>query len=182
MAFLVYQRESDAGRRVLRPTGETFQLAGFGLIYQAWRARRRPTNKGWRIDANELLHRHTQGRSTETHALVVDFHPTATNRVGLVELLEIYAFTWAYSSPREASWTPLMLRMRDLFYREYTRSLTEKKRSAIMDCVPEPRNAPESIEFLYLNGDDKSWNWGRVGATNAAFLQGEARDYFREFF
>jgi hypothetical protein len=32
--------------------------------------------------------------------------------------------------------------------------------------------ASESIEFLYQNGHDKSWNWGRVGATNAAFLQG----------
>jgi hypothetical protein len=114
--------------------------------------------------------------------LVVDFHPTAKNRVGLVELLDIYAFTWAYSSRRKASWTPLMLRMRDLFYREYARPLTKTKRSAIMDRVPEPKSPPEFIEFLYLNGDDKSWNWGRVGATNAVFLQGEARDYFRQFF
>jgi len=40
----------------------------------------------------------------------------------------------------------------------------------------------EFVEFLYLQGDDGGWNWGRNGSTNAAILHGEAREYFRKFF
>lgn len=49
-----------------------------------------------------------------------------------------------------------------------------------MKQLPEPSDdTPDFVEFLYLQGN---WNWGMNGITNAAFLRGKARAYFREFF
>lgn len=76
-----------------------------------------------------------------------------------------------------------MLRLRDVFYQEYNQPLNSSQRDEILKTLPEPRpDAADFVEFLYLNGSAHRWNWGKNGMTNAAFLHGAAREYFRQFF
>ena len=75
-----------------------------------------------------------------------------------------------------------MLKFHDVFYQKYEQEISPTQKAEIMNAIPCDFHGADFIEFLYLNGDDKGWNWGRSGMTNAAFLHDAARDYFREFF
>jgi len=76
-----------------------------------------------------------------------------------------------------------MLRFRDVYYEEFETQLVPAQKITILNRLPEYKaDSLDFVEFLYLNGDSRSWNWGRNGMTNAAFIQGSARDYFRQFF
>jgi len=183
MAFLLYERVAQNGGGILRPTREYFHIAGYNLVYQAWERRGRPTNQGWHVSADELIAIHTRdAHDYRTRRLVIDFHPSATRRIGLIELLDIYAFTHEASAPGEAGWTPMLLRLQDILYEEYDHDLTPEQKQTIIGNIPEPSTGEDFVEFLYLNGPDKGWNWGRNGSTNAAFIHGAAREYFRRFF
>jgi hypothetical protein len=162
------------------PTGENYCLAGHNLIHSLWIEREKPVDKGWHISGDDLVKAQTKGReSASTRALLIDFHPSSRERIGVIELLDIYAYTYAGDEPGSARWTPMMLRIKDIFYSEDPNTEAEKAR-----CLERlvPNQYDESVEFLYLNGCDKSWNWGRNGMTNAAFIGGDARVYFRKFF
>ncbi len=78
MAFLIFERVIENGSPILRPTGESFSLAGYNLIYQAWEKHGRPIDQGWHVTADELI----QLQSKEQYAhdvrrLVIDFDPKA---------------------------------------------------------------------------------------------------------
>jgi hypothetical protein len=182
VAFLVF-RETLAGKElVLRPTGETFSLAGHNLLYRAWESRGRPLNSGWMVTREELVRlRFEADADRQKTRLIIDFHPTSTGRIGLIEPVNIYAYT-CDDGEGGALWTPLMLRMRHVFYLEYEEELSPDKKAQVLGAIPCRDSEEESIEFLYLNGDSYGWNWGRSGMTNAAFIQGGAREYFRQFF
>lgn len=181
MTFLVFEQFAAEGQQALRSTGNQFRLAGYNLLHRAWERRGKPLDKGWHVTRDDLLDLHFGNEARPRGArLVIDFHPSATDRIGLIEPLDIYAYT--YGDGGRAVWTPLMLRLYDIYYEEYEEALTPEVRTEIMSRIPLDFAGYEAIEFLYLNGDDHGWNWGRNGMTNAAFLQGGARDYFRQFF
>jgi hypothetical protein len=77
---------------------------------------------------------------------------------------------------------PADARLQDVFYEEYEPGLSAEQKTEILKAIHPVPSGDESIEFLYLNGDDQRWNWGKSGLTNAAFLHGDARNYFRQFF
>ena len=186
MAFLEFECFQTEGERLIRPTGNTFSLAGYHLIYQAWQQQGHPLDEGWSVSQDDLIRIHSAGtHDSTTRRLVIDFDPNATWRIGLVELLDVHAYTWGDGNDRP-SWTPLMLRLRDVFYEEYDPPLDGSRKNSILARLPEPKSdATDFVEFLYLTGDAHNgcrWNWGRNGMTNAAFLYGAARDYFRKFF
>ncbi len=182
MTFMVFERHVTEGTAAFRPTGGGFKLAGYQLLHQAWVGRGKPLNQGWHVSRDELLDLHFGvGEKRNDPHLIIDFHPSATGRIGLIEPMDIWAYTFGDETGK-AVWTPLMLRLRDVFYKEYDEALTPEARAEIIGKTPVDFDGQESIEFLYLNGDDRGWNWGRNGMTNAAFLQGEARVYFRQFF
>lgn len=183
MAFLLFERMYNGGDSVIRPTGARYSLGGYNLIYQAWQQKGSPTDAGWHVTADELIRLQTGNvNSYADRRLVIDFDPKATWRIGLIELLDIYAFTWG-DGQNGPSWTPLMLRMRDVLYEEYDQPLTPSQKDSILARLPEPADdGLDFVEFLYLNGPNYGWNWGKNGMTNAVFLQGAARDYFRQFF
>lgn len=183
MAFLIFDRKESAGRGVFHSTSETFSLAGDNLLFAAWQQLGSPVDSGWHVTADDLVRLHFQNEHTaETKRFVIDFDPNATRRIGLIELLDIYAFTWSDGSGGP-EWTPLMLRLRDVFYKEYEPPVDPARKAEILSQVDEPSpDTPDFVEFLYLNGPRYSWNWGRNGMTNAAFLNGGAREYFRKFF
>lgn len=179
MAFLVYIKQNGN----LVATGETYRLAGYNLIYQLWEKRGKPTDQGWHVSANDLIKIHTEEKeSYDTRRLLVDFHPNAKWRIGVIELLDIYIYTYPGAKRDEAGWSPMMLRFRDVYYEEFEKQITAKEKEEITRNIADPESSEDFIEFLYLNGSNRGWNWGMNGMTNAAFIQGLARDYFRKFF
>jgi hypothetical protein len=183
MAFIIFDRKQLDGNAVLCPTEEPFKLAGYNLLHAAWTKRGSPIEVGWHVSAEELIKLHYDGaHDSISKRFVIDFDPNTTRRIGLIELLDVYAFTWGNGS-KGPEWTPLMLRFRDLFYEEYEPQIDEIRKAEIISCVEEPQeSAPDFVEFLYLNGPRFGWKWGMNGMTNAAFLNGRAREYFRQFF
>lgn len=183
MAFLLFERKVVNGRSVIHPTGGTFSLAGYNLLYKAWRAKGNPVDKGWHDTADELIQLHTnREHNCTTRCLVIDFDPNATWRIGLIELLDVYAFTWGDGNGGP-SWTPLMLRCRNVYYEEYDTPIDQTRKAEILSNLPEQAcDSPDFVQFLYLNGPPYGWKWGKNGITKAAFLHGAARDYFRKFF
>jgi hypothetical protein len=183
VTFMIFERQQRNGRAVLCPAKESFRLAGYNLMHAAWTSRGSPIKVGWHVNADELIRLHYSGaHDSRSRRFIIDFDPNATRRIGLVELLDVYAFTWGDGSGGP-EWTPLMLRMRDLFYQEYDPQIDPARKAEIIACIDEPDSSTaDFVEFLYLNGPRYGWNWGRNGMTNAAFLNGLARDYFRQFF
>lgn len=176
MTFLVYKVDADA----LKRTDESFSLSGYNLLHAAWQRRDCPINQGWDVSANELISLHSDGReSYETRRFLIDFDPKSKWRIGVIELLHIYAFT--HGENREPNFTPLMLKCRDVFYQDNYGTLTDTQKQQIMRRLRQPKHPQEFVEFLYLSGKCP-WNWGRNGRTNAAFLMKEARAYFKQFF
>lgn len=183
MAFLEFERFQTKGEWFLRPTGNTFRLAGYNLIYQAWELKGKPLDIGWHISQEELINIYSAGiHELSTRRLVIDFHPGAKDRIGLIELLDIYAYTYSDGNGNP-EWTPLMLRLRNVFYEVYDQPVDDLRKGEILTSLPEPgSDKPDIVEFLYLNGSDIGWNWGKNGMTNAVFLHKPARKYFRKFF
>src|SRR5690349_3892826 len=108
MAFMIFDRKQLDGKSILCPTKESFRLAGYNLLYDAWIKRGSPIEIGWHVSADELIQLHYDGtHNADTKRFVIDFDPSTTRRIGLIELLDVYAFTWGegLQGPR---WTPLM--------------------------------------------------------------------------
>ena len=147
MAFLIFERtDGNEGSGVIQLTGEHFSLAGYNLIYKAWKKRGQPLDQGWHVSADELIRIDSNGLQTyDTRRMVIDFSPNARWSIGLIELLDVYAYTWGYGSGK-AAWTPLMLRLRDVFYEEYYSKITDQQKNEIMQQLPEPN-------------DDSDWLW-----------------------
>lgn len=179
MAFLYYQRDKG----VLKNTDQSFSLGGYNLLYQLWNSRGKPTDQGWHVSADDLIKQHSDGKdSCSSAALLIDFDPASKWRIGIIELLDLYIYTYSGSTKEEAAWSPMMLRFSDVLYQEYDHEISEIEKNAILNEIPDPVDKNDFVEFLYLNGSDKGWNWGKNGMTNAAFIQGPARDYFRSYF
>jgi len=179
MAFLVYEKQNDC----LLATGEKYSLAGYNLIYQLWEKTGKPTDQGWHVSASDLIKAYTEDQeSRKALRLLIDFHPSAKWRIGIIELLDVYVYTYAGSKPDEASWSPMMLRFNDVYYEEFEEEISVSEKEKRISKIKEPQKIDDFVEFLYLNGSSNGWNWGTNGRTNAAFIQGDARDYFRNFF
>ena len=118
-------------------------------------------------------------QKSEDYALVIDFHPSAKNRIGLVEIEAILVYTHGDSSG--ASWSPIMLELRDVYYNDdFNGPLDPNQKQEILARLPDLSPARQKIiEFLYLQS---GWSWGRNGSTNAAFIHDDARRYFQHVF
>ncbi len=155
-------------------------MGGNGLIKQAWEKRGKPLNEGWNITLEELQAFRFSEPASAAKRLTIDFDPKANWRIGLVEPEVIYAYTYG-NKQGLPTWTPLMLKLRNVFYNDiYDGALTKEKKDALLAEGIVQNSEEECIEFLYLQGT--SWNWGRNGSTNAAFIEAGAREYFRPFF
>ena len=183
MTFLLYQADTSSGSRRLRPVGDpcvTYNLPR--LLQGAWVHRKLRPNMGWDISADELIWLHSNGAdSYETRRLLRDFDPSARWRIGITEVLHVYAYTWGGDDAPE--WTPFMIRGRDLVS-EYHGNLTASLKKDIIANLPERKEGgSEYVEFLYCDVNKVgNWVWGRAGATGAAFIQEEAREYFKTVF
>ena len=169
MTFHVYAVMPGPGQ-TLANTGGAFSLAGKHLLRQAWQTRNCPVNAGWNVTADEMIRLRTGGtESYKSHRLIIDYYPSNRREISLIELLEVFVFKYE-------TWTPLMLKLRDVWCYSSDVEMTQAQRDALKAQIVPDYGAEEFIEFLYLQGN---WNWGRNGSTNAAFIQGAARNYFR---
>jgi hypothetical protein len=184
MAFLIYDRKNINGREYFISRGENFRLAGYNLIYSLWEKNQRPINKGWHIAADDIIKAHFDGKKDiKNTGLLIDFDPNSKIRIGLVELLDIYIYNHGHKN--EVDWTVLMLKLKQIFYVEPPVSFDKQKmikKIAIHNMKVNDEYKNEKIEFLYLQSGKKGWNWGSNGRTNAAFVSGDDRNYFRKFF
>ena len=176
MAFIIFKKSEISDKQVYSHQNEGYKLAGWGLIHSLWLKNSKPINTGWSITANDILMQHNNNYSAISHALVIDFHPSSTNRIGLIEVENIHLFT--FGGQERAFWTPMMLELRDVFYKEDYENLTFEKRQKIISNIELQPKRERMFEFLYLNGDSESWNWGKNGMTNAAIIHDEPRKYF----
>jgi len=181
MAFLIFKKEVQNGKTYYHNEHKHYKLAGYGLLYRLWVKRGKPTNQGWSVSAGEILNEYDKTFTGDSHALLIDFDPNSKERIGIIEIIGIHLFT--HGADSVSRWSPMMLELLDLYYEDdFEKELTpeEKEKLILKIEVSQVRNP--NVEFLYLQGDERSWNWGRNGSTNAAFIGGEARKYFRTFF
>ena len=178
MAFMLFKKERNGSKVFYTNAHQGYKLAGQQLLYKLWLKRNKPTERGWSVTADDLLREQGEGLSGDGYALVIDFHPGATNRVGLVEIEAVHIYT--YGNETGAFWSPLMLELRDVYYDEdFDGPLTPDRKQDILARVELAPARKKIIEFLYLQG---GWNWGRNGSTNAAFIHDGARKYFQRVF
>jgi len=156
---------------------QNYQLAGKNLLFKLWNKRNKPVECGWSVMADDLLKEHGEGFSGADYALVIDFHPSAKNRIGLVEIEAIHIYT--YGDSKGASWSPIMLELRDVYYEEFDAQLAPNQKPDILARFELPPTRAKIIEFLYLRD---GWNWGKNGLTNGAFIHDDARRFFQPVF
>lgn len=180
MPVFLYQRLVNNRKRYLRQIRQV-SLAGSGLIRGLWAKRGKPTNAGWNITSPEMVD-HLLGShgAVEAHEIIIDAAPSVQSLVDLVRVVDIHVYTYG-DGAGSASWSNLMLRVKDACWEEGIEDPSRK--GAIKQCFEEPAEYGDDIlTFLYLHGDEKSWNWGRIGQMNGAFIHKAAREYFKPFF
>lgn len=132
------------------------------------------------MNKSELLQIRGENMDANKCALIIDFHPSSKERIGLIEIENIHLYT--YGNSEMVYWSPMMLELYNLFYEEEYVNLTAEEKSLILSNIECPGEKGKILEFLYVNGDNRQWNWGRNGMTNAAFLDAQAVKYSRQFF
>lgn len=186
MSFMFFKKQIKNDRLYYSNGYSDFKLAGRnGLIYQTWILRDKPLG-GWTVTHDELLDTYKlqysdESYTSENYALVIDFHPGSNDRIGLIEIERIHLYTYG-NADKYVYWSPMMLELRNLYYDDEIDEFSEHYKNDILGKIEVPSNRDQIVEFLYLNGDDYSWNWGRNGMTNAAFINQDARNFFRNFF
>jgi len=194
MAFYLYKREErEEGDKIK----EWFQqvrnvkLAGYNTIYKLWEQKGKPLDQGWHITRNDIATILTEGNGNHnSHRLIIDFYPNPKSKqdIALIEVLDIYAYTYGDSKRNKSDWSIIMPRLRDVYIDklEQKKDFEEIERTKREFSIDKRQDDPalDIYEFLYLHGDyDKQpWNFGRVGQVNAAFIHKPARDYFKNFF
>ncbi len=186
MPFFLYEYEVQNSHEHFTKIGG-ISLAGYNAIHSLWKKKGKPINTGWRITLDELIEEITNAQhNSKTRKIVIDWAPSAKDKIGLMELLDIYLYTEGDSDKGRADWSPMMWELAGVLNEDYPAKLTpNQKEERIIDfSVPLRNTASESktAEFLYLSGDKEGWKFGRIGQVNAVFIYGDARKYFRQFF
>ena len=191
MAFYLYKREErEEGDKIK----EWFQqvrnvkLAGYNTIYKLWEQKGKPLDQGWHITRNDIATILTEGNGNHnSHRLIIDFYPNPKSKqdIALIEVLDIYAYTYK-NQIGKASWTVLMLRLRRVREEEFketeiTKKLEDEKKEFSID-KREDDSGLDVFEFIYLLGEKEGFTAGQVGRFNAAFIDKDARRYFKNFF
>ena len=183
MAFYLYGRVTQNGKEHFRRVRKV-KLAGYNSIYNLWKRNKKPINRGWHISADDLIKELTKDKGNkDSHRVIIDFDPNSTWRIGLVEIVDIYVYTSGDPKQGKVWWSPIMMRLRDVYYEEFTSKVSKDRIEDRKKAFDVTRTKNDDIfEFVYLQGDDNGWNWGRVGQVNATFIHKEARGYFKKFF
>jgi len=179
MPAFLYQRSIVEGKQYLKQVRQ-ISFAGFGALHSLWSSKGKPIDTGWYITAADLIgYAIVANGNVSDHEIIIDAAPSVKSLVDLVQVVDIHVYTYG-NDTGGASWSNLMLRVKDVFWEE---GVAPAKKTALTKCFEEPSVYGEDIlTFLYLHGDARSWNFGRIGQMNGAWLHSKARNYFRRFF
>ena len=187
MTFMLFWKEKVDNKLYYVNDKDEFKLAGNreGLIYRTWIKRGKPVNEGWTVTADELIQIYAEefnytDYNGNVYSLIIDFHPSSEDRIGLLEIERIHIYT--YGDDEYVEWSPLMLELREVYNNSNIENFSKNLKEGLLERVEVKPDQEQIIEFLYLNGEDYTWNWGKNGRTNAVFLHKPARDFFRNFF
>ena len=163
MRLATYIIKGAPSKAVNRPAGTSD-----GMIHPFVKAYAPKANVfPWHATANDLLAE--SGVSAKGHSLIADLKPATRGNVTLMELTDV----WGYSY---AEWTPIALRLESL-YTDRAVGDPERFRQRFHDegCSRHPVH-----QFLYLQGGLRggSWTWGPVGSVNGVLLWPDALKYF----
>jgi hypothetical protein len=190
MPFYLYKREEQKKRENFKQLEQVSIAGRHNAIYKIWEKKDKPPiNDGWHITADELIKEiNYQDRNSNQIRFIIDYAPSDGRRMTLVELSDIYIYTYGGKtrSKVEVHWSILMLRLRDVFSPEHEwfgHEITheEKNKKNQEFWIPKQEETKENhfFEFLYLQNN---WQWGKVGNVNAAFIKQESWEFFKKFF
>jgi hypothetical protein len=179
MPFYLYRKFHENSEECFE-LERSVHLAGRNILYNLWLKQGKPANKGWHAGLEDIVCEATNGAGNlNTHTVLIDLNPSVKGEITILELLDVWAYTYADDS--RIIWTPLMLKLRDVYYQK-TKPLTPQERQNIIQKFCRPNYGPDIFEFLYLQGDNRGWNWGKVGQVNAALIYEDARAFFKKHF
>lgn len=186
MSFMLFWKKWVDGKLYYENANDEFNLAGNknGLIHKMWVKRGKPVEQGWTTSADELLKIYADEYNYSCYngnecALIVDFHPGSQKRIGIIEIDTIHVYT--YGDEDYVEWSPLMLELTEVYSKNEISDFSDTLKQNILNQIEVSEKRERIVEFLYLNGDKYSWNWGKNGATNAVFLYRGAIEYFKKF-
>lgn len=157
MPFYLYNKQGE-----ILELEKPVSLAGYNVIYNLWNKKNKPLDQGWHINLDEIIEEITKGKGNKnTHSLIIHLQPYSKEEINLLEILDIWAYSYSYKG--EVSWTPLMFRLKDVFYYEEDILTKEKIQRLIKQFSPNSKNREDIFEFLYLQGNERGWNWGGLG-------------------
>lgn len=157
------------------------QLAGYNAIYDLWVDNAKPIEQGWHIKADDLIKKTTNDTGNySSHRIIVDLAPRNKNEIFLLELLDIYLYTYGDQATGKAHWSPLMLRLRDVYYC-YSNDEFEDRLKLVNEFYG-LQYSEDIFEFLYIQGNDKGFVFGPVGSVNGALIHKDAKNYFKKYF
>jgi len=179
MPAYLYQRKMSGGKSHFSQI-KYIQLAGRGAIWSAWLNQGKPIDKGWHIPSSELILYALGGMGdVKDREVIIDAAPSLKTTVDLVQLLDIYVFTHGDKSGT-ALWSPLLIRVKQVYFEQ---NLSPAQKGILTENFEEMSSSGEDIlAFLYLHGEERRWNWGRLGQMNGAWLLEKPREFFRQFF
>jgi hypothetical protein len=182
MAIYLYQYTIEGGSTHFELLGEA-QLAGANAIFHIWQQKGEPRNQGWHINSNDLSnHFKDKVPAGSCPTVVIDYDPRGKEEIVLLQILDIYPYTYANKNTGEVWWSPMMLRMKKIFGKQPSAPINVDERHGLIAKFDLYDFDEEIVEFLYVQGKKGGWNSGMVGRVNAALIPPEARMYFRKYF
>ena len=179
MPAFLYQRSTNNGKlnRVRQ-----ISLAGSkgGAIHSLWLENKSPFY-GWPkpITADNLIKNAIgSGDNVGDYEIIIDATPSLKSVIDLVKIVDIHVYTHKDTNGKASS-SNLMLRVKDVCNDESVLPSVKAERSKSFQ--EKDNDSGYIVTFLYLRGYP-TWNWGRLGQMNGAWIHPLVRDYFRSFF
>lgn len=163
MAFKVFEKLSNTRVRLL---DNQFKLAGYGFINNIWKELGSPKN-AWVAQyslINKCLHAHYK---TQNDLIIII--PTMNYEM---KVEEIWGLTYINTN-NTVEWTPVLFVGKEIIFNQGCEKVSDE--SAI-----EAKN--ELYQFMYLQGDKGSWNWGAGGPNTSPLLNNESFTWFNKAF
>lgn len=169
MPFYLYKKQLTESKEYLFKQERNIQLAGRQTIHSLWNAKNKPRG-GWSMSADELIKTVMQNNGdSASHSIIIDLAP-GRREIAFYELTDIWAYTY-FTDGGQVNWTPLMLKLKEIVEIERRNEFRQSVNEQPVFCY----------EFLYLQGENGGWRWGRNGSVNGALLYSDAFEYFQHF-
>ncbi|MBN1472895.1 MAG: hypothetical protein JW925_14065 [Syntrophaceae bacterium] len=176
MPAYLYQKLNESGETKYLMK-KKIPIAGYNVIHHYWIERSRPLNKGWEITADEVIRYVTKNDGNiMNYSIVIDSAPSLKDIIDLKEVHDIHLYTYKNEKENKADWSVLCLRVHDIYYQKNVSEVDINCNKN--EFQPDKQKNGLIYSFLYLHGDRRSWNWGRLGQMNGAWIYPEARQYF----